>query len=167
MTDARFIPDSALLLNGRPMFYPDFADGWQLRPFTALHIHRLGKGVDARFASRYYDTCALAFLLEPGAGAVPPGLVNALDGCITMCRPMTPAEFAGVDSVDAAGTEIRPAWDEATAAAAIETISAYTQLKMGDIILLPHPAPAIRVCPHSKFEVKTPDGETILSQKIV
>ncbi len=43
-----FHPDSALLLPGRPMFYPDFGGEWVAFPMLAVRLNRLGKSVDRK-----------------------------------------------------------------------------------------------------------------------
>ena len=65
MSDVDFHPDSALLLPGRPMFYPDFTGDWQAQLYMAVHINRLGKSVSTKFAPRYYDGASVAVRVEP------------------------------------------------------------------------------------------------------
>ena len=59
------IPDSSLLRSGQPFFVPDFAHEFRVFPTLVYRISRLGKGIKARFASRYVDAmtvgaCAVA-----------------------------------------------------------------------------------------------------------
>ena len=56
LSDIDFHPDSALLLPGRPLFYPDFGGDWHACLFLAIRINRLGKSVSEKFAPRYYDS---------------------------------------------------------------------------------------------------------------
>lgn len=59
------VPDSSLLRSGQPFFVPDFAGEFRAFPTVVHRISRLGKGIAARFASRYIDAvtigcCAVA-----------------------------------------------------------------------------------------------------------
>lgn len=62
---SHIMADSALVVAGRPLFLPDYADKWKIRVYTAYRVSRLGKTVKRRFASRYYDGCSLALRLIP------------------------------------------------------------------------------------------------------
>lgn len=48
-------PDTALLKDGKPFFYPDFSDEIHYETEIVLRISRLGKSIDESFAHRYYD----------------------------------------------------------------------------------------------------------------
>ncbi len=48
-------PDSALLVNEKPFFLPDFAACVQMKPCLVARVNRLGRNVEERFAHRYYD----------------------------------------------------------------------------------------------------------------
>jgi len=48
-------PDSALLKKNKPFFIPDFSNNLQFEAEVVLRISKLGKGVDSRYALRYYD----------------------------------------------------------------------------------------------------------------
>lgn len=52
--------DSALLNNCKPMFVPDWTKDLRMNPCRVLRVSRLGKHIDTRFASRYYDAVAPA-----------------------------------------------------------------------------------------------------------
>ena len=56
--------DSALLVNRKPFFVPDCTSRVVGYPALALRVCRLGKNIDARFASRYYDAIALALDIQ-------------------------------------------------------------------------------------------------------
>jgi acylpyruvate hydrolase len=49
-------PDSALLINNNPFFLPDFSNEIHYEAEIVLKISRLGKNIQTKFASRYYDT---------------------------------------------------------------------------------------------------------------
>lgn len=48
-------PDSALLKKNKPFFIPDFSNNLQFEAEVVLRISKLGKGIDSRYAYRYYD----------------------------------------------------------------------------------------------------------------
>ena len=48
-------PDSALLKDGKPFFVPDWARRFDYEAELVVRICRLGKGIPARFAHRYWD----------------------------------------------------------------------------------------------------------------
>lgn len=48
-------PETALLKNGKPFFYPDFSTNIHYETEIVIKICRLGKNIAKRFAHRYYD----------------------------------------------------------------------------------------------------------------
>ncbi|MFW5754636.1 MAG: fumarylacetoacetate hydrolase family protein [Marinilabiliaceae bacterium] len=52
-------PDSALLQNNDPFILPDFAQSFHHEVEIVVRINRLGKHIEERFASRYYEDIAL------------------------------------------------------------------------------------------------------------
>jgi 2-keto-4-pentenoate hydratase/2-oxohepta-3-ene-1,7-dioic acid hydratase in catechol pathway len=52
-------PDSAIIQNNRPFFYPDFSKDIHHEIEIVVKINRLGKNIEERFAHRYYDEIAL------------------------------------------------------------------------------------------------------------
>lgn len=52
-------PDSALLKKNKPFFLPDFSENIQYEVEIVVKISKLGKGIEARFAHRYYDELSL------------------------------------------------------------------------------------------------------------
>ncbi len=52
-------PDSSLLKNNKPFFLPDFSDNIQHEVEVVIKISKLGKGISAKFAPRYYDEVTL------------------------------------------------------------------------------------------------------------
>ena len=63
------MPDSALLRNNQPFFYPDFSNDIHYEVEIVVKINRLGKNIAAKFAHRYYNEIGIGidiFLLELG-----------------------------------------------------------------------------------------------------
>ena len=52
-------PDSALLIRNRPFFYPDFSNNIHYELELVVRICRLGKGIQRRFAHKYYSEVGL------------------------------------------------------------------------------------------------------------
>jgi 2-keto-4-pentenoate hydratase/2-oxohepta-3-ene-1,7-dioic acid hydratase in catechol pathway len=48
-------PESALLKEGKPFFYPDFSNNIHYETEIVVKIDRLGKNISKRFAHRYYS----------------------------------------------------------------------------------------------------------------
>jgi acylpyruvate hydrolase len=52
-------PDSSLLKNNKPFFLPGFSDNIQYEVEVVIKISKLGKGISARYAHRYFDEVTL------------------------------------------------------------------------------------------------------------
>ncbi len=52
-------PDSTLVKNNKPFFYPDFSKEIHHEIELVIQINRLGKNIDEKFAHRYYDRIGL------------------------------------------------------------------------------------------------------------
>ena len=50
--------DSCLLVNRKPFFTPDWTNDVRVNRCIVLRVSRLGKGIAARYADRYYDAIA-------------------------------------------------------------------------------------------------------------
>jgi len=48
-------PDSAIVKNNKPFFLPGFSDNVHYEVEVVIKISKLGKGITAKFAPRYYD----------------------------------------------------------------------------------------------------------------
>jgi acylpyruvate hydrolase len=52
-------PDSSILKNNKPFFLPGFSDNIHYEVEVVLKISKLGKGIAAKFAPRYFDEITL------------------------------------------------------------------------------------------------------------
>jgi len=52
-------PDSSILKNNKPFFLPDFSTDINYEVEVVLKISKLGKGISAKFAHRYFDEITL------------------------------------------------------------------------------------------------------------
>ncbi len=164
-TEARIVPDSALLLPGRPLFVPDLGTGWQAQPVIALRIGRLGRDIAPRFASRYVDAVTLGLWLrlsDPGE-KLSAGLLDALDSSLALGRwievPSSPVEAvtpAASVTVDFPSEIV----------SAIPAVSSYATLKMGDVILSAVAGPPLDLKPGTLTTASLAADE-VLSVKIL
>ena len=52
-------PDSALVINNRPFFYPDFSSDVHHELEVVIRISRLGRSIEERYAGRYFNELGL------------------------------------------------------------------------------------------------------------
>ncbi|MDP4275008.1 MAG: fumarylacetoacetate hydrolase family protein [Bacteroidota bacterium] len=52
-------PDTSIIKNNRPFYYPDFSKDIQYETEVVVKINRLGKTIAQKFAHRYYDEIGL------------------------------------------------------------------------------------------------------------
>jgi acylpyruvate hydrolase len=52
-------PDSALVIENRPFFYPEFSNDVHHELEVVIRINRLGRSIEEHYASRYYNEVAL------------------------------------------------------------------------------------------------------------
>lgn len=53
--------DSALLVNGKPFFVPDFSGQFEANECIIVKISKLGKNISEKFAERYYDELTFGY----------------------------------------------------------------------------------------------------------
>jgi len=94
-------PDSALLLNNKPFFIPDFSQNVHYELEVVVKINRLGKNITERFSHRYYDeiTVGIDFTardLQAGLkkGGLPWEISKGFDNSAAI------GEFVSKDSMD-------------------------------------------------------------------
>lgn len=141
------LADSSLHKPGEPLFIPDFDSDFRLFPSLAIRIDRLGKTIDTKFGSRYYDfvapganlvACgdlerlretgapyAMATAFDSAAITAPFARMNKAAGCPSFRLK------AGSDVILWQGCELRFGIDEV-----ISLISSRFILRTGDIIFV-------------------------------
>ena len=155
------LPDTALQTRGKPVFIPDWGGECEARCALAVRISRLGKSIERRFATRYFDTVAPAVKLEMqdmladmkrrGAATT---AAEGFDGAVAVGE-FAPLDEGGLTLTFTLGTERREvSADDATAAIAesIEAASQFFSIRQGDILLMPCSAEAVRVVPDTHVE---------------
>ncbi len=136
------IVDSATVAAGRPLFLPDFDSHWRLEVCPAFKISRLGKDISAKFAPRYYDSFTVAVRLIPvsvmgklAEECKPEGVLGLFDYCLGFgeWQPLpTPDRQLEITIGD---RDISVNLQEFDIDNVIESVSHYTTLKTGDVIL--------------------------------
>ncbi len=137
------IPDSAIILPGRPMFLPEWSSRWKAELLPAVRISRLGKAIKARFAPRYYDAVTLLLRLRPTdleeslrSAGLSAAIASAFDNCVQLGEWITlPPE--GIDrdleiSFSDRTVTLTPSQLEVNGA--IEAAARFLTIKTGDII---------------------------------
>jgi 2-keto-4-pentenoate hydratase/2-oxohepta-3-ene-1,7-dioic acid hydratase in catechol pathway len=147
-------PDSSLLINNKPFFLPDFSKEIHHEVEIVIKINRLGKNIQQKFASRYYNkvTVGIDFTArdlqhvckEKGK---PWEIAKGFDGSAVLGKFISLSELENQDEI-AFNLEIngKPAQKGNThdmlfsIDRIIEYISQFVTLKMGDIIYTGTPA---------------------------
>ncbi len=145
-------PPSALLVNNKPFYYPDFTQNLHYEGELVIKICKNGKHVDAQFASDYYDEMAFGFDLtardlqarckEKGH---PWEIAKGFDGSAVLSPfiPM-PSKTAPIEITTKLNNEVVQQGSTADLIfgfdALIVHVSKYFKLQMGDIIYTGTPA---------------------------
>ena len=86
-------PDSSILKNNKPFFLPDFSSNIHYEVEVVLKISKLGKGISAKFAHRYFDEITLGIDITArdlqnklAAGGMPWELSKCFDGAAPLGR---------------------------------------------------------------------------------
>jgi acylpyruvate hydrolase len=94
-------PPTALLLDGKPLYYPDFTKNLHYELEIVLKISKNGKAIQPEFAHRYYDKIALGIDFtardvqdEMKAKSLPWELAKAFDNSAVL------SDFVALDSFD-------------------------------------------------------------------
>ncbi len=143
-----FKPDTCLLRNNNPFFYPNFSKDIHYELEVVLKICRLGRNIGERFAHRYYNEIGLGVdftardlqqqCIEQG---LPWEISKAFDGAAPISKFVSKEEIQNINSIDfwleKNGVEVQRGntaqmlfgFDKL-----IAHVSKYTTLKIGDLI---------------------------------
>ena len=149
-------PDSSLLKNNKPFFLPDFSDNVQFEVEVVIKISKLGKGISAKFANRYYDEVTLGIditALDIQSRQAKAGMPWELSKCFDGAAPV--GSFIPVTSVkDMADLDFRLEINNKVVQKSntsdmifgcneiIEYVSKFFTLKTGDLIFTGTPSGA-------------------------
>ena len=138
------IPDSALIMPGKPTFLPDFSNMWTMVAYPAFRVSRLGKNISPKFAPRYYDAVTLALRICPmdmvdelkRCPDGPGGLAGLIDNCLTLGEwQALPANGSDKLTFNVGAVTVESCLDEMMVDKALSLISSYATLKIGDILM--------------------------------
>lgn len=100
-------PDSAILKNNKPFFIPDFSADLHYEAEIVLRISKLGKGIQKKYASRYYDaiTAGIDFTARDmqqkfAAAGMPWELSKTFDGAAPLGRFIPADRFPDHSNID-------------------------------------------------------------------
>lgn len=149
--DVTTIPDTALLIQKRPFFIPDFTKQCMAQLVCCIRINRLGRSISQRFAHRYYNmndfTLGIHFIAHdllkqlqhenrPWELAI--GFDNAVVVAERKCDTLTEQMHADLQLNDVTHScqfETRPLLEVIDRQ--IERISEFYTMRQGDILLMP------------------------------
>jgi len=146
-------PDSALLKKNKPFFLPDFSRNIHYEVEVVVKISKLGKGIAAKFAHRYYDEITVGIDITARdiqgrniKAGLPWDLSKGFDGSAPV------GEFIPADSVDIRNLDFSLKINDKTVQKSntsdlifsvdeiIEYISKFYTLKTGDLIFTGTPS---------------------------
>lgn len=100
-------PDSSLLKNNKPFFLPEFSSMIQYEAEVVIKISRLGKGIEAQYAYRYFDEISLGIDITArdiqnrnSASGLPWELSKCFDGAAPVGRFIPITSIPDPESID-------------------------------------------------------------------
>lgn len=125
--------DSALLNQRKPLFLPDWTNDVRYTPAVMVRICRLGKHIQPKFATRYYDAIAPAMdVVAWDKLAEDPALAVSWDGSFVTGEASLPSDKSEPLSPKGAREDI----SEQEICEAIARASEAMTLRMGDMIFV-------------------------------
>lgn len=148
-------PESALLKDGKPFFYPDFSKNIHYETEIVVKINRLGKNIAKRFAHRYYDelTVGIDFTArdlqtEMKKLGMPWEIAKGFDNSAAIGTFVSKEDLMREDGAIDFGLQINSSWVQQgntqdmihSVDEIIEYASKFFTLKIGDLIFTGTPA---------------------------
>ncbi len=100
-------PDSSILKNNKPFFLPGFSSMIHYETEVVVRICKLGKGISAKFAHRYYDELTLGIDITArdiqnrnSAAGLPWELSKCFDGAAPLGRFISTGSVPDVNNID-------------------------------------------------------------------
>lgn len=161
-----WLTDSCLLRDRKPLYVPDFDTDFRLFPTLAVRIDRLGKGIQAKFAHRYWQEAAVYISVRACArietltrAGMPLDSAVAYDNSLVASPffPLTPEQVPGTTFCLLRNGIKELEWSGANlkmdTAEAIQALSHCNTLKTGDLILLGIPREGVPIAPGDKIQI--------------
>ena len=147
-------PDTAILLKGQPFFIPEFSQDVHHEVEVLVRINRIGKHIQPKFASKYYDEISLGIdftardlQAQLKAKGLPWEKAKGFDGAAVVGKWIAKEELPPVDKLNFALNKNNETVQESNTALMlwkidelIAYISQFFTLKIGDIIFTGTPA---------------------------
>lgn len=147
-------PDTAILLKGQPFFIPEFSQDVHHEVEVLVRINRIGKHIQPKFASKYYDEISLGIdftardlQAQLKAKGLPWEKAKGFDGAAVVGKWIAKGELPPVDKLNFALNKNNETVQESNTALMlwkidelIAYISQFFTLKIGDIIFTGTPA---------------------------
>ena len=173
------MPDTCILSNNRPFFYPDFSDNIHYELEIVLKINRVGKNIQEKFAHRYFDelTVGIDFTardLQKKAKekGLPWEKAKAFDGSAPVGQFISLNEISNPNSIefslDINGNRVQTGNSKEMIFSFNEIIayvSRFFSLKMGDLIFTGTPAGVGPVKIGDRLEASI-EGQSLLDFQI-
>ena len=172
-------PESALLLNNKPFFYPDFSTDIQYETEIVIKIDRLGKHIASQFAHRYYteitvgiDFTARDLQRRCKEKGHPWEIAKAFDNSAPVGRMVAKTAFSDIQNInfrlDINGETVQQGNTKDmifTVDQIIAYASRYFTLKIGDLIYTgtPHGVGSIKIDDHLQAYL---ENEPVLDFKV-
>jgi 2-keto-4-pentenoate hydratase/2-oxohepta-3-ene-1,7-dioic acid hydratase in catechol pathway len=100
-------PDSSILKNNKPFFLPGFSSMIQYEVEVVIKISKLGKGISAKFAHRYYNEITLGIDITArdiqnrnSAAGLPWELSKCFDGAAPLGRFVPVSSVPDMNNID-------------------------------------------------------------------
>lgn len=147
-------PDTAILLKGQPFFIPEFSQDVHHEVEVLVRINRIGKHIQPKFASKYYDEISLGIdftardlQAQLKAKGLPWEKAKGFDGAAVVGKWIAKGELPSVDKLNFTLNKNNETVQESSTALMlwkidelIAYISQFFTLKIGDIIFTGTPA---------------------------
>ena len=167
-------PDSAIIRNNKPFFYPGFSKEIHHEVELVLKINKLGKNITEEFAHKYYneigigiDFTARDIQRECKANGLPWEKAKAFDGSAPIGKFLPKSSFADINAIN-----FRLDINQKTVQkgntkdllfsfdAIISFVSKFFTLKIGDLIFTGTPAGvgAVKIGDHLECFISTQGG---------
>jgi len=141
-------PDSSILKNNKPFFLPDFSTDINYEVEVVLKISKLGKGISAKFAPRYFDEITLGIDITARdlqtrfkIAGMPWELSKCFDGAAPLGHFISVSSIKDINNLDfrlEINNEVRQQGDTSDMIFSIneiiEYVSRFFTLKTGDLI---------------------------------
>lgn len=147
-------PDTSLLVKNRPFYYPDFSKEIQYETEIVVHINKVGKNIEEKFAHTYYDKVTLGvdftardIQREAKVKGLPWEKAKAFDNSSVLAEWIPKEKFEDIQDInfhlDVNGKQAQSGNSGMmtfTIDYLISYISKYMTLKIGDILYTGTPA---------------------------